>query len=419
MCQLVALLAGGFLIAFAVGRLRRAQPGLAIGGAMATAFFVRILAAYGLSSTSAAFTLRGGDELTFIGNAQSLARWDFISTATTKALTHQFHTYWFSLNFRAFEHPPLMMLRIEVIAFAVCGIALLAGAVHELAGPRAALIAAWVLAFEPANVFFSGILHKEPFMFLAEGLVVYGGARLWKRGDYRALVPMIAGCLLATATRPYVGWFLAAGSAVIALHAGLRRNSASGSLALSAVCLALMVAFVPTVWNASSKQNLKNLQFSQDANASDTNANLSLERVDYSTRDKIIVNLPKRVLDIATRPYPWQLQNVSQQLGALGTLFLFGTVAVLLITLWQRGGKLMTRAGPLIYPVLFLLVAYALSAGNAGTAFRYRTHVVALLVALVIVLRHDRAAERHIEEREPVGQLHPILGRSSVPTLAK
>jgi hypothetical protein len=419
MCQLVAVLGGGFFIAFVVGRLQRKHPGLTIGRAVAVAFFVRVLAAFGLENTTSAITLRGGDETTFIGHAQALARWDFLSTATSKAFTHEFHVWFFHLNYRAFVNPPLMMIRIEVIAIAVCAVALLSAAVYELAGRRAAIVAAWLLAFEPANIFFSGILHKEPFMFMAEAMVAYGGARLWKRGDYTALVPMIGGCLLATATRPYVGWFLAAACAVIALHAGLRRNSASGSLVLSMVCLALMVAFVPTVLNASSPEKLKSLQISQDANATDRKANLSLESIDYSTRGKLVANLPKRMLEILTRPYPWQLANVSQLMGAFGTMFLFGVFALLGLTIVQHGGRLWSRAGPLMYPAIFLLMAYALSAGNAGTAFRYRTHVVALLVALVVVLRHDLLPERTDEEAHATGQLHPILGRSSVPTLAK
>ena len=63
------------------------------------------------------------------------------------------------------------------------GIVLLSAAVYELAGPRPALIAAWILALEPANIFFSSLLHKEPLMYLAEGLVAFGGAVLWKRGN--------------------------------------------------------------------------------------------------------------------------------------------------------------------------------------------------------------------------------------------
>ena len=38
---------------------------------------------------------------------------------------------------------------------------------------------------------------------------------------------------------------------------------------------------------------------------------------------------------------------------------------------------------------LFLLVAYSLSAGNAGTAFRYRIHVVGILMCFLLVLRQQ------------------------------
>lgn len=392
-CVLIALLGGSYLLVAAFWALRRVQPGLAIGRALLVAFGLRIIAAFTLDQTPFAEQLRGGDETTFLNNAEYVSRWDFVSQTNLEALTDKFHVFFFAFNERLFDNPPDVMLRIEVIAFAVIGLALLAAAVHELAGRRAALIVAWVLALEPTNVFFSGLLHKEPFMLLAEGLVAFGGAVLWKRGDFRALVPMVVGCLLATATRPYVGWFLAASAAAVALHASTRRTSPGHSLVLAAVMVALIAAFIPTVWEASSKESLTALQASQDANAADEKANLSLERVDYSTRENVVVNLPKRILDITTKPYPWQLENTSQRLGVLGTMFMFAGLILLFGALIQNGASIMRRAGPLVYPALFLLVAYALSSGNAGTAFRYRTHLVAFLFAVLVVLRERRVED--------------------------
>ena len=54
----------------------------------------------------------------------------------------------------------------------------------------------------------------------------------------------------------------------------------------------------------------------------------------------------------------------------------------------------MQRAGPLVYPALIMLAAYSLSAGNAGTSFRYRTHLVAMAIALIVVLRAQRREEQ-------------------------
>ena len=63
----------------------------------------------------------------------------------------------------------------------------------------------------------------------------------------------------------------------------------------------------------------------------------------------------------------------------------------------------MALAGPLIYPMSFLLVAYALSAGNAGTGFRYRTHIVVLAVAVLVALREGvvRARAPEAEVAQP------------------
>jgi hypothetical protein len=414
-CELIALAAGILLIALVLRRLKRVMPGIPIAKAVWIAFGARVVAALLLNQTPIAAQLRGGDELTFLFRAESLSRWDLISHGTFEGLTKQFHVLFFSLDYRLFDPLSQMTLRIEVIAVAVVGLALMSAAVYELAGRKAALLAAWVLALEPTGVFFSGILHKEPFMMCAEGMVAYGGARLWKRGDFSALVPMIVGCLLAVATRPYAGWFLSAAAGAVVLHAGLtRRPSPVRSFILVAMVLGLAVAFFPAVWNASSKQNLTQLQSSQDFNAHGVEANLSLERVDYSTRDKIILNLPKRMLDITTRPYPWQLGNTSQRLGLLGTTFLFVGLIFLAGALLTNGRQIMRRAGPLVYPALFMLAAYSLSAGNAGTAFRYRTHLVAFLVAILVVLRSARqerqAAAREAAPRRRL-QPSPILMR--------
>ena len=172
---------------------------------------MRILAAIGLGQLAIARDLRGGDELTFLARAETASELPFSDSFSIDQLTSELHTFLFQLHYRIFDiAPPEMMLRVEMVFFATVGVALLAAAVYELAGPKPALIAAWILTLEPANIFFSSLLHKEPLMYLAEGLVAFGGAVLWKRGNVLALLPMILGCLIATATRPYVGWFLTA-----------------------------------------------------------------------------------------------------------------------------------------------------------------------------------------------------------------
>jgi hypothetical protein len=390
LCVLIALLLGGWALVAVVKLLGRSRPDLGLGAPIAAAFVLRVGAALTLGQLSVAQQLRGGDELTFLARAEDVAGLPLAGRDSLDKLTSELHVFLFSGHMRIFDPaPPENMLRVEMITLAVLGILLLSAAVYELAGRRAAIIAAWILALEPTNVFFSSILHKEPLMYLAEGLVAFGGAVLWKRGDLRCLVPIVLGCLLAIATRPYVGWFLVAAAAAVVLHASLVRQRGLRSLTLLAIVVLLAAAFVPVAWDETSDANLQVLQASQDANAANEEANLSLERVDYSSREKLFLNAPVRISDVVFKPYPWQADNTSQQLGVLGTLVVFAALILLAQQLIRNRSAILQRAAPLIYPMLFMLWAYAISAGNAGTAFRYRTHVVALALCLLVVLREQ------------------------------
>jgi hypothetical protein len=108
--------------------------------------------------------------------------------------------------------------------------------------------------------------------------------------------------------------------------------------------------------------------------------------------------LPKRVSDLVLQPYPWQLGDTSQRFGAIGTLVAYAILLLLIRYAWANRGAVFSRAGPVLYPLFFLLIAYSLSVGNAGTGFRYRTHLVTLAVAAMAILReHARqaTASRH------------------------
>jgi hypothetical protein len=394
-CVLIALAVSAYVLWALITWLRRSRPDLSIGRPVAAAFGLRLIAAAALGSLSIGSQLRGGDENTFLARAHELVNHSITSSASLDSLTSELHTFLFSLNYRIFHpDPPLLMLRVEMITFSVIGVTLLAAAVYELAGARAARVAAWILACEPANVFFSSLLHKEPLMYMAEGAVAFGGAVFWTRGKLWAFVPIVFGCLVATATRPYVGWFLAAAAVAVILHASLTRRRGARSVLIAGTMVLLIAAFFPLVLNASSHKSLQSLQESQNANAQDTSANLSLESVDYSSRGKLITNLPQRVSDVIFKPYPWQTQNASQRLGVLGTLVMLIALGFLIVAVARDGRLVIQRAAPLIYPALFMLVAYSLSAGNAGTAYRYRTHVVGILLCLVVVLWFGRREEQ-------------------------
>lgn len=399
----------GGAIALLVGHMRRSMPGFAIGTAALTALGVRVLAAALISLTSFARTLRGGDEITFLDHATRVTRTPPGSTEWTNALATELHVFVIAVQRYLFDSPELA-LRITQAGIAVIGLVLLAAAVYELAGARASVIAMWLLAFEPAGIFFSGLLHKEANMMLAIGLVALGGARTWKRGEPRHLLMIVVGCLIAVATRHYAGWFLIAAGAAIVLHAGLRPENRESMRSVVMVAMVVLFAAIvaPTVLAASTHESLeKNLQVSQEANASDS-SNLKLEKVDFSTRGAVVKNLPRRSIDVLFRPFPWQLGDISQGLGFFGTAAAYLALFFLGREMLRNRGRIMTRAGPLIYVALFMLMAYSLSAGNAGTAFRYRTQLIALFICIIIALRRPVEQTRRVEAPEGVRQLQGL-----------
>jgi hypothetical protein len=222
---------------------------------------------------------------------------------------------------------------------------------------------------------------------------------------------MAAGCLVAAATRGYASWFLIAACAAITLHAGLRgvrEGSARSLIAVSAIVLAAALV-TPTVLGSFAGENLQLLDVSQSANAEDR-SNLQLEAVDFTTASGIATGLPLRIRDLLVRPYPWQLGNASQQLGLLGTLAALAILALLARELWRERGQIFRRAGPLLYVGVALLIAYALTVGNAGTGYRYRTQVLALCIASISVLA--LSPERR---RRSVADPPQLVGGSAAP----
>lgn len=412
---LVTLLVGGVFLYF-LRRFRRTRPDFRVGVPIAVAFGLRLAAIAGIGFTGLSATLRGGDETTFLGWAQILS---------TQPLGHgdlphgpyQLQVVLFALEMKlGFLTQGAM--RIVQVGIALMGVILILAVIHDFASGRAARFAAWIFAFEPASIFFDSALHKDPNMELAAGLVVFGGAMIWKRLDVRGIFVCALGGAIAVETRSYAGWFLVAAAVLVLLHAALR-NIDRPLRAMPVIYGIIIAGFVvtPVLLQLSSTKSLQLLQASQTANATGTGIvsgsentdNLALEQVNFSTRGQIIKHLPRRMSELILQPFPWQLSDTSQRFGALGTLVAYVILLMLIRYAWLARGEVFARAGPVLYPMLFLTVAYSLSVGNAGTGFRYRTHLITLAIASMAILR-ERALE--VRAQRKVARLKPAISEA-------
>jgi hypothetical protein len=370
---------------------------------IAVAFGLRLAAIAAVGAAGLGTTLRGGDETTFLDWARVLAS-SPLGHGFWPHGPYQLQTVVFALEMKlGFLDQGAM--RILQVGIALMGVILILAVVYDFGGARAARFAAWIFAFEPASMFFDSALHKDPNMELAAGLIVFGGAMIWRRLDVRGMFICGLGGLIAVETRAYAGWFLVAAVVLLLLHAALRNiDSPLRSMPLIYAVLAAAFVVTPVLLQLSSKKNLQTLQISQTANATGSGQsspsgvangdNLALENVNYSTRAQIITHLPKRMAELVVEPFPWQLSDTSQRFGAVGTLVAYALFLLLTRYAWLSRGEVFSRAGPLLYPLLFMTVAYALSVGNAGTGFRYRTHLISMAIGAVAILRESAILAR-------------------------
>jgi hypothetical protein len=421
---ILTVLVVSYILVFVIRRLRRRRTELRIGLPIFVGVSLRLLAVAGINATGLQSQLRGGDEETFLSLAHVLAGTPW-GRGFLPHGPYQLQTVVFAVQFKL-AHLSDTSLRVTQIGIAMLGIVLVIAAVNDLAGARAARLTAWLLAFEPSNLFFNSALHKEPLMLLASGLVVFGGTKIWRRFDSGGALLVAMGDLIAIETRAYAGWFLVSASVLLLLHAALRRldRPIRAMPVLYGIAIVLFLA-TPTLVTITSSKSLQTLQQSQNfttgtqavaSHGASNSDNLALETVNFSTRGAVITSLPRRVSDLITRPYLWQLQNPSQQLGAVGTLIALVGFLLMLGYGWRCRRSLLSLTAPFLYPFFFLLIAYSLSAGNAGTGFRYRSHLVVLGAAMVAVLR-EHVLRARAERRAPPPALAELGSESLRPTL--
>lgn len=418
---ILTLLAMSYVLRYVVKRLQRRREGFRVGLPMAVGVTLRLLAVVGINATGLQAQLRGGDETTFLDFANVLAGSPWGHGFWPHG-PYQLQTVVFAVQIKL-AHLSDTALRVTQIGIAMLGIILILAAVYDLAGPRAARFAAWVIALEPANLFFNSALHKEPLMVLATGLVVLGCTKIWRNLDLVGVLLAALGGLIGIETRSYAGWFLVTAVVLLLLHAALRRLDRPGR-ATPIVYAVVLIAFVsvPTLLTITSNKSLQTLQQSQNANSSGAvgsgsanGNNLALEQVNFSTRGAVITNLPQRMFDLVFRPYPWQLHNSSQQVGAVGSIVALTGFFFLIRFAWRARGNLLSQTAPLLYPFIFLLIAYSLSAGNAGTGFRYRTHLVLLGAAMLAVVRER--ARQATTDGPTLADAHDLAPQTTQPVL--
>ncbi len=98
--------------------------------------------------------------------------------------------------------------------------------------------------------------------------------------------------------------------------------------------------------------------------------------------DPSLVHLPLGLRVMLVEPVPWrESSSANMNLAKLESLLWYPLLALALVGLWRARGYLRTLAFPILYGA-GILVIYALTEGNIGTAYRHRGEFVWVAVLL-------------------------------------
>lgn len=313
---------------------------------------------------------------------------------------HELYKVYMALLYYYVGHSPLMIQVLNaffgtLIIVVVWNLARFLGA-----RARSALQAAWIIALFPSMILHSGMLLREVMITLPLIVGVYqlavwhryrrpnnavksGGAFLVSMAFHSGAFAMILALTV---------WL--AGSWIKALASGrgrlLLRNSAALALCVGVVAFATNTGWGMSKFRRLEIRDLSSLAKEQDYGAKDRTAYLEDLRADNLAA--LAIQSPVRVVYFLFAPFPWMISGVRDVIGfADGLLFM-----VLSWTLLR--GREVLRRNPTALLVVALLTAmtftFALGVSNYGTAFRHRSKMLPMLVAVAAFVIPSRVGSK-------------------------
>jgi len=256
----------------------------------------------------------------------------------------------------------------------------------------------------PSLLFWPSGIGKESWIMFCLGVTALGTARLFTRvrGGFLLLAAGLTGICMV---RPHVALLVIAGVFTGYLaRPGSRRSPLSpvwrtfGVISIAAVAIIVMR-------RATSFLGLNSLSSSAVTNTLATAGRNSTEGGSAFTPTPVhsIASLPKGLLTVLFRPFPWEAHNAATFVTALEGFLLL----VLVLTSWGRlkGIARLLRRRPYVtfcIPYILLFV-YAFSTfGNFGILARERVQVLPFVLVLASLPRAARGVTPALRQEPPL-----------------
>ena len=288
------------------------------------------------------------------------------------------------------------------------------------APPEAAKLAAQLVIFSPAFVFWSGALYKEGLILLLLSLAVLQTLRLlhhWRLSSFLVLaisVPLLYGL------RFYLAAILAV-SVTVCLMMGRTKSKRIGAYTAQLVKQgAIAAAFVIGIISFGMLDRIERM-IQEDPETvlervEQSRTDLArarsgyLRESDVSTPLKAVMHIPRGSLYFLASPFPWQLSGSTvQKLTVPETALWVLMYPFVLLGALALGRKHWQGVILIVVLTTAMIIFYSLWVGNVGTAYRMRTQVWvfwAIFGAAGLLQFRQRFKKKHPRIYERVDSKH-------------
>lgn len=260
---------------------------------------------------------------------------------------------------------------------------------HIFVNKSVARLSALFCAFFPSLVLWSSFgLKDAPIVFLL-ALIMLATLRLGER--VRAgYVALLASALAGVMSFRFYIFYMVAASIAGAFLIGTRAHSTTSllrqCLMIVGVGLALTYLGVSRSANEQIDQfaSLQAVQAVRQGHAYGAGSAYGQD-VDVSTTSGALSALPSGVVVFLFAPFPWQITNLRQSITLPEMALWWASVPLLVLGLWYTLKFRLRPALPVLLFSAMTTLAYALTQGNVGTAYRMRAQLLVFYFIFVAV----------------------------------
>jgi len=346
----------------------------------------------GSSGMAAAFW---GDSGTYDAEADLLARrWHGENTATrlTQALSGYGFVYYVAGIYFVFGRNQLLLQLLNATIGSLTVVVVFAIG-FRLFGPPVARLAALFMAFFPQMLFWSAGMYKDPAVLLCIGIAMLAVLRLRESFSPGMAILLGLSALALLALRFYIFYFVAF-AALTAFVVGMRGRLGPRLLSCALVLAAFAGAFSiavkkETLETQRAYMTLEQMQVTRADQAMWGQSAYGTE-YDVSTTAGALQALPLGLVYLLFAPFPWAISGVRQLLTVPETLVWYALVPAFVRGLVYSVRRRLADVLPILVFASTLTIAYALTQGNVGTAYRQRTQVTMFFFVFMAVGIHQR-----------------------------